>query len=291
MVSVRSCPKRTNPCSTPNGKAASSPYVHSSDALGATSISAVLTSSRSGPTATCAFPITSAGSTRRCAIARNAVSYARASARRSRLPVTRRNFQVRCRPTRRHFRASSPLRRGREQDMQGRSIPCRPSRSGRRFVHGISIRSRTRACHVMRGARLASLRRIMAASCFPIRMRSVRASRRSGFIRFVSRRKSFGVTAHIRVTPSRLICGSLILNAPDQDKGFDEPWQAHAWVIGRDLCARGVFSPGEWSAALGAKLRARGGDGNLAYYEAVLDALESLLAEKGAASSSELAQL
>ena len=78
---------------------------------------------------------------------------------------------------------------------------------------------------------------------------------------------------------------------PKPDKGFDEPWQAYAWVIARDLCARGLFSPSEWSAALGAKLRARGGDGNLAYYEAVLDALESLLADKGAALPSELARL
>jgi hypothetical protein len=75
------------------------------------------------------------------------------------------------------------------------------------------------------------------------------------------------------------------------DRGFDEPWQAYAWVIAHDLCARGLFSPTEWSAILGAKLRARSGAGNLAYYEAVLDALETLLAEKGAASSAELVQL
>jgi nitrile hydratase beta subunit-like protein len=81
------------------------------------------------------------------------------------------------------------------------------------------------------------------------------------------------------------------LSAPEADRGFDEPWQAYAWVIAHDLCARGFFSPGEWSTALGAKLRARGGAGNLAYYEAVLDALEALLAEKSAVSANELAQL
>lgn len=81
------------------------------------------------------------------------------------------------------------------------------------------------------------------------------------------------------------------MNAHEADRGFDEPWQAYAWVIAHDLCARGLFSPGEWSAMLGAKLRARGGEGNVAYHEAVLDALESLLAEKGAASAAELAQL
>lgn len=81
------------------------------------------------------------------------------------------------------------------------------------------------------------------------------------------------------------------MSAHEADRGFDEPWQAYAWVIAHDLCARGLFSPGEWSTKLGAKLRARAGEGNLAYYEAVLDALESLLAEKGAASPAELAQL
>ena len=81
------------------------------------------------------------------------------------------------------------------------------------------------------------------------------------------------------------------MSGHDGDRGFDEPWQAYAWVIAHDLCARGLFSPGDWSAALGAKLRARGGEGSLAYYEAVLDALEGLLSEKGAASPADLARL
>ena len=81
------------------------------------------------------------------------------------------------------------------------------------------------------------------------------------------------------------------MSGHDRDRGFDEPWQAYAWVMARELCARGMFSPGEWSATLGAALRARGGEGNLAYYQAILDALETLLAEKGAASPADLAQL
>jgi nitrile hydratase accessory protein len=75
------------------------------------------------------------------------------------------------------------------------------------------------------------------------------------------------------------------------DKGFDEPWQAYAWVMAHQLCASGLFSPTEWSNALGARLRIRGGEGNAAYYEAVLDALEMLLTLKGAASPAELAAL
>ncbi len=81
------------------------------------------------------------------------------------------------------------------------------------------------------------------------------------------------------------------MNRPEADQGFDEPWQAYAWAIAHDLCARGLFSPSEWSAMLGAKLCERGGEGNLAYYEAVLDALETLLAEKDAVSPAKLAQL
>ena len=81
------------------------------------------------------------------------------------------------------------------------------------------------------------------------------------------------------------------MSTPETDRGFDEPWQAYAWVVAHELCARGLFSPSEWSATLGSKLRARGGEGNLAYYEAVLDALETLLVDKGAVSTAELAQL
>jgi nitrile hydratase accessory protein len=70
--------------------------------------------------------------------------------------------------------------------------------------------------------------------------------------------------------------------------GFDEPWQAQAWVIARALERSGLFSPAEWSEALGASIRARGDD---QYYEAVLETLETLIKRKGAASSVELARM
>ena len=72
---------------------------------------------------------------------------------------------------------------------------------------------------------------------------------------------------------------------------FEEPWQAYAWVMARALSDRGLFTLNEWSRRLGAKLRARADDGTSAYYEAVLEALESLIIDKEAASPAELLEL
>ena len=72
---------------------------------------------------------------------------------------------------------------------------------------------------------------------------------------------------------------------------FEEPWQAYAWVIARALAADGVYSPIEWSEVLGASLRRRPEEGSFAYYSAVLEALETLVVRKGAASGPELAKL
>jgi nitrile hydratase accessory protein len=71
---------------------------------------------------------------------------------------------------------------------------------------------------------------------------------------------------------------------------FDEPWQAYAWAMARDLCASGLFSPAEWSERLGTA-RLTAGDDNNAYYSAVLDALESLIVEKGAVARTDLAHV
>ena len=62
---------------------------------------------------------------------------------------------------------------------------------------------------------------------------------------------------------------------------FAEAWHADALAIAIVLTRRGVFSAAEWSAALGAAVRAseaRGEpDDEEHYYEAVLSALESLI--------------
>lgn len=77
----------------------------------------------------------------------------------------------------------------------------------------------------------------------------------------------------------------------DAEVGFDEPWQAYAFVIARNLCERGLFSRAEWSERLGAARRANDGDTNAAYYTAVLQALESLIVEKGATKATDLARV
>jgi len=66
---------------------------------------------------------------------------------------------------------------------------------------------------------------------------------------------------------------------------FAEPWQAHAFALAVRLSERGHFTSQEWSAALGAELRAaadRGEpDDGSRYYEHWLAALERLVTSKG----------
>ena len=80
------------------------------------------------------------------------------------------------------------------------------------------------------------------------------------------------------------------MSAPDHVK-FDEPWQAQAWVLAHALAGRGLFSLAEWSDALGAAIRTHGAENGTQYYDAVLEALETLIVEKGAASPADLAQM
>jgi nitrile hydratase accessory protein len=78
---------------------------------------------------------------------------------------------------------------------------------------------------------------------------------------------------------------------PEAGSDFEEPWQAYAWVMARALSDKGLFTLNEWSRRLGAKLRAREDDGTTAYYHAVLEALESLIVDKKAATPAELSKL
>jgi len=67
---------------------------------------------------------------------------------------------------------------------------------------------------------------------------------------------------------------------------FSEPWEAQAFAIAVGLADRGVFEWREFSAALGAEIKAdeaRSGGG--AYYGLWLAALERLLAGKGVVSA------
>jgi nitrile hydratase accessory protein len=80
---------------------------------------------------------------------------------------------------------------------------------------------------------------------------------------------------------------SPILNAPEPHT-FEEPWQAQAFAIVVSLSERGVFTWGEWTAALSAEI-ARAPE--RPYYEAWLDALEALLHSKAVTSPGELSDL
>lgn len=71
------------------------------------------------------------------------------------------------------------------------------------------------------------------------------------------------------------------LASRDGEPAFDEPWQAEALAVADSLVQRGLFSAGEWSAALGHALRAAEADGvedtQETYYRCVLAALEELV--------------
>ena len=73
---------------------------------------------------------------------------------------------------------------------------------------------------------------------------------------------------------------------------FAEPWQAQALATAMGLQEAGVLSPVEWSEALGAAIRraqaAGDPDTGETYYLHVLDALETLLRDKGLLGDEEL---
>ncbi len=81
---------------------------------------------------------------------------------------------------------------------------------------------------------------------------------------------------------------------PRDDEGpvFRAPWEAHAFAIAVSLHARGLFTWGEWAAALAdeiAHAQAAGdADTGETYYLHWLATLERLVAEKGVASATTL---
>ena len=86
--------------------------------------------------------------------------------------------------------------------------------------------------------------------------------------------------------PGQPLCGD--------EPVFSEPWEAHAFAMAVTLHQRGLFTWSEWAAALAAQItRAQAaGDADLGdtYYRHWLAALETLVADKGASSASELAR-
>jgi nitrile hydratase accessory protein len=73
---------------------------------------------------------------------------------------------------------------------------------------------------------------------------------------------------------------------------FRSPWQAQAFAMTLALYERGLFSWTEWAKALALRIQAApaqpGEDPTDAYYRQWLEALEQVVAEKGASSAGEL---
>jgi nitrile hydratase accessory protein len=75
---------------------------------------------------------------------------------------------------------------------------------------------------------------------------------------------------------------------------FREPWEAQAFAMALALQQRGLFTWGEWAAALGEEIKRaqRAGDPDTGetYYRHWLATLERLVADKGVASKETLEQ-
>ena len=88
--------------------------------------------------------------------------------------------------------------------------------------------------------------------------------------------------------------GSATLSRPDEEFPLQEPWQAQALATAIGLQEAGVITAVEWSNALGAAIRraeaAGDPDEGESYYHHVLDALETLLREKGLIDARELSK-
>ena len=73
---------------------------------------------------------------------------------------------------------------------------------------------------------------------------------------------------------------------------FRAPWQAQAFAMTLALYERGLFSWTEWARALAQRIQAApaqpGEDASDTYYRQWLEALETIVADKGASSPDEL---
>jgi nitrile hydratase accessory protein len=87
---------------------------------------------------------------------------------------------------------------------------------------------------------------------------------------------------------------ALLHGQPRDDDGpvFRAPWEAQAFAMAVSLHQQGLFTWTEWASALGRRIAAAqaAGDPDLGdtYYLHWLDALEELVATKGASTAAEL---
>ena len=93
---------------------------------------------------------------------------------------------------------------------------------------------------------------------------------------------------------SALEAARAVPGIPRDDDGpvFREPWEAQAFAMTLTLYDRGLFTWGEWAAALAAEIKraqaAGDPDTGETYYRHWLAALERMIAEKGIATHSTL---
>lgn len=75
------------------------------------------------------------------------------------------------------------------------------------------------------------------------------------------------------------------LATQDNNAPFAEPWQAQVMALAFAASQKGIFSPTQWSEALGTELRKNEVEGTFddrtSYYQAALRALETLLLASG----------
>jgi nitrile hydratase accessory protein len=101
--------------------------------------------------------------------------------------------------------------------------------------------------------------------------------------------------AHIDPSAAKHVAQA-VPSIPRDDEGpvFRAPWEAQAFALALALHERGVFSWGEWAAALGAEIKRAQSEGDPdtgeTYYLHWLTALERLVAEKGVTSAETLAR-
>jgi nitrile hydratase accessory protein len=87
-----------------------------------------------------------------------------------------------------------------------------------------------------------------------------------------------------------------VLSIPRDAEGpvFRAPWEAQAFAMALALNARGLFTWGEWAAALGDEIKraqaAGDPDTGETYYRHWLAALERMVADKGVTSGETLAR-
>jgi nitrile hydratase accessory protein len=85
--------------------------------------------------------------------------------------------------------------------------------------------------------------------------------------------------------------------APGEEEGptFAEPWHAQVFAITVKLSEEGHFTWPEWAEAFGAALKHAAAEGGPAdgsnYYEVWLDALETMLRDRGLAAAADLRAL